>query len=244
MFRIAFVRTLVDTLRDELPLAMSADPSVRFGTGGPSRARTASGADRAGIATTMARAFLDDPFVSYLVPGHAARLRKLPSLFGLLFKLARPYGTCDVTDQIESVAVWRPPHHWHIPFWQYLTNGPRLLGIFGDNTLRALSAMDRLERRHPRERHWYLQAIGTDPQFQGRGFGGALLRHQLARINSAGLPAYLEASKEANVPLYANFGFVVTGEIKMPDGPTLYPMWRAARPISYPDPAAHRDYIP
>jgi hypothetical protein len=30
------------------------------------------------------------------------------------------------------------------------------------------------------------------------------------------------------VPLYVNFGFAVTGEIKMPGGPTLYPMWRPA----------------
>ena len=89
--------------------------------------------------------------------------------------------------------------------------------------------MDRLEKRHPREPHWYLQAIGTDPPFQGKGYGGVLLRHRLAALDAAGLPAYLEASKESNVPLYANFGFAVTGEIRMPDGPTLYSMWRPAR---------------
>jgi GNAT superfamily N-acetyltransferase len=223
---------------------MRVSSSVIEEPAGPSKARHATGADTAALAAVMARAFLDDPFVSYLVPGEDTRARKLPGLFALLFKLARPYGACDVTVRVESVALWRPPHHWHVPFWQYLTNGPRLLGIFGGNALRALNAMDRLERPHPRERHWYLQAIGTDPQFQGKGYGGVLLRHRLARIDAAGLPAYLEASKEANVPLYASFGFVVTGEIRMPDGPTLYPMWRPPRPIRYPDPTAHRDYIP
>jgi predicted GNAT family N-acyltransferase len=27
-------------------------------------------------------------------------------------------------------------------------------------------------------------------------------------------------------PIYKSFGFEVTGEIRIPDGPTLWPMWR------------------
>lgn len=204
------------------------DPAIRTEAAlSPPRAATL--ADRAGLAATMARAFLDDPFVSYLVPGHAARQRKLPDLFALLFKLAHPYGGCDVTGGLECAAIWRPPGKWHMPLWQYLTNGPALLGIFGRNTLRVLGAIDRIERQHPREPHWYLQAIGTDPSMQGKGLGGALMRHRLALIDAANLPAYLESSKEANIPFYAGFGFGLTGEIRMPEGPILYPMWRPAR---------------
>jgi hypothetical protein len=32
-----------------------------------------------------------------------------------------------------------------------------------------------------------------------------------------------------NIPIYQSFGFEVTGEIRLPDGPTLWPMWRKAR---------------
>jgi GNAT superfamily N-acetyltransferase len=117
-----------------------------------------------------------------------------------------------------------------MPVWQYLINGPRLHGIFGRKTLRALRAMDKIERQHPREPHWYLQAIGTHPAMQGKGFGGSLMRHRLALIDAAGLPAYLESSKESNIPFYSGFGFQLTGEIGMPHGPILYPMWRSARP--------------
>ena len=42
-------------------------------------------------------------------------------------------------------------------------------------------------------------------------------------------PAYLESSNPDNRAYYNRFGFEVTGEIVMPDGPTLWPMWRAAR---------------
>ena len=208
---------------------MSLQPPLPAAHAAPSSARPALGADGAALAATMARAFLDDPFVSHLVPGRDARSRKLPGLFGVLFKLGSGYGACDVTDKTEAAALWRPPGAWHIPFWHYLTNGPLLLGIFGTNTLRALGAMDMLERRHPREPHWYLQAIGTDPARQGKGYGGVVIRRQLAAADAAGMPAYLESSKEANIPIYASFGFEVTGEIKLPDGPTLWPMWRPAR---------------
>jgi GNAT superfamily N-acetyltransferase len=205
---------------------MSAEATRDPGTS--AQARPASHGDAAALSATMARAFRDDPFVSYLLPDHDRRIRKLPDMFALLFALGRPFGAIDVADRMEAAAIWRPPNTWHIPFHQYLANGPKLLAIFGPYAFRALQSMDRLEKRHPRELHWYLQAIGTDPPFQGKGYGGTLLRHRLAIVDAAGLPAYLEASKESNVPLYANFGFAVTGEIRMPDGPTLYPMWRPA----------------
>jgi hypothetical protein len=54
------------------------------------------------------------------------------------------------------------------------------------------------------------------------------MRRQLAVADSKGMPAYLESSKENNIPIYQSFGFKVTGEIKLPEGPTLYPMWRPA----------------
>jgi len=209
---------------------MSAEPAPKPGIS--SQVRPALHSDEAALSATMARAFCDDPFVSYLVPDKERRIRKLPNMFGLLFALGRPFGAVDVTARVEAAAIWRPPNTWHIPFHQYLTNGPKLLGIFGPYVFRALQSMDRLEKRHPREPHWYLQAIGTDPSFQGKGFGGILLKHRLAVVDAAGLPAYLEASKESNVPLYQNFGFAVAGEIRMPDGPTLYPMWRPPHPGS------------
>ena len=94
--------------------------------------------------------------------------------------------------------------------------------------MQVMGAMDVIEKRHPHEPHWYLQAIGTDPARQGKGYGGVVMRRQLAFADAAGMPAYLESSKETNIPIYKSFGFEVTGEIKLPGGPTLWPMWRAA----------------
>ena len=193
-------------------------------------ARAATWADADALSASLARAFHDDPLICFLLKDEAARPKTMPRLFRLLFKLGLPYGACDVTSGCEAVALWRPPGQWEIPWWQYITNGAEFLGIFGFNGARQVTwILDIIEKRHPHEPHWYLQAIGTDTQKQGKGYGGVVMRRQLALADAAGMPAYLESSKEINIPIYKSFGFEVTGEIKIPDGPTLWPMWRDAR---------------
>ncbi len=91
--------------------------------------------------------------------------------------------------------------------------------------------MDKIESAHPKEPSWYLQAVGTDPAQQGKGWGGVVIRHHLARADAEGVACYLESSKEANIPIYERLGFKVTGELTLPtrgksQGLTIWPMWR------------------
>ena len=193
-------------------------------------ARPATWADADAIAATLAEAFHDDPLICFLLKDAASRPAKMPKLFKLLFKLGLPHGACDVTTGFEAVALWRPPNAWHIPPYQYVTNGAAFIDVFGlGGGLQVMGAMDYIEKRHPHEPHWYLQAIGTDPAKQGKGYGGVVIRRQLAIADAAGTPAYLESSKDTNIPIYQSFGFEVTGEIAIPGGPTIWPMWRKAR---------------
>jgi ribosomal protein S18 acetylase RimI-like enzyme len=189
-------------------------------------ARPATWADADALSQTLARAFYDDPLIAFLLKDKSKGAR----LFKLLFKLGLPYGACDVTSGCEAAALWRPPSQWHIPVSQYVTNGTEFLGVFGlGGAFHVIGAMDFIEKRHPHEPHWYLQAIGTDTEKQGKGYGGVVIRRQLALADEAGMPAYLESSKDTNIPIYQSFGFEVTGTIELPGGPTLWPMWRKAR---------------
>ena len=193
-------------------------------------ARAATWADADAVGETLAKAFFDDPLICFLLQDEAARPVRMPRLFKLLLKLGLPYGACDVTSGCEAAAIWRPPGKWEIPFWQYITNGRDFVGVFGlGGGLKVMNTMEVIEKRHPHEPHYYLQAVGTDPDKQGMGYGGVVMRRQLEVADAAGMPAYLESSKERNIPIYQSFGFEVTGEVKLPDGPTLWPMWRKAR---------------
>jgi predicted N-acetyltransferase YhbS len=101
-----------------------------------------------------------------------------------------------------------------------------IVGAVGPRLPRAIKALDLIERAHPREPHWYLAVLGTDPAHQNRGVGAALVGPVLAQCDAQGLGGYLESSKEHNIPYYRRFGFVVTGQIDLPRGPSIWPMWR------------------
>jgi GNAT superfamily N-acetyltransferase len=192
-------------------------------------ARPAVAADADAAAATLARAFHDDPLICHLLRDAARRPVTMPKLFKVLFNLGLPHGACDVTSGYEAVALWRPPGAWHIPFHQYITHGAAFIDVFGfGGALQVIVTMDLIEKRHPQEPHWYLQVLGTDPARQGKGYGGVAIRRQLALADAAGKPCYLESSKDSNIPIYQNFGFEVTGEIALPNGPTIWPMWRKA----------------
>ncbi len=191
--------------------------------------RQAVAADFTPLSQSLARAFYTDPVFSFLLPDDATRLGKLETVMGIFFNLGLPHGACYTTDEYESVTLWRPPNGWHVPFWTYIVNGPALLSTFGAGVFRSLAVVDMMEKIHPKEPHWYLQTIGTDPRFQGKGYGGVIMRDRLAAVDAAHMPCYLESSKDTNIPIYQNFGFELTGEIQVPDGPKIWPMWRKAR---------------
>jgi hypothetical protein len=49
----------------------------------------------------------------------------------------------------------------------------------------------------------------------------------LDRCDREGVASYLEASSDRSRVLYERLGFVCTGSgIALPDGPTMWPMWR------------------
>jgi GNAT superfamily N-acetyltransferase len=82
---------------------------------------------------------------------------------------------------------------------------------------------------HPRIPHWYLPTIGIEPHLHRKGLGSALLKDGLNRCDREHMPAYLESSNLANVPLYQRLGFEVLGVIRAGGSPPMVPMLRAAR---------------
>lgn len=197
-------------------------------------ARPGRKADIRELARVLGRAFQDDPVSSWMLPDATARSARLPRLFATLTRHHHLGGggvevACDGA-AIGAAALWDPPNRWRQSPRAQLAMTPALLRAFGLRLAVARGAMELMQREHPEEPHWYLAVIGSDTTVRGRGFGQALMRSRLDRVDADHTPAYLESSNPDNVPYYERFGFTVTKEIALPDnGPTLWAMWRPAR---------------
>lgn len=198
------------------------------------QARPATRADVAALSDTLGRAFFDDPVMGWMLPDANARRRKLHRLFASLTR--HHYLTnggvevvADGAGGIGGAALWAPPGKWRQTRLEELRSMPGLLLTFGGSVRRGMVAEESMKANHPEEPHWYLAVIGSDPAVRGAGYGQALMNSRLDRVDAEHAPAYLESSKPDNVPYYERFGFEVTGEVALPGGPSLIPMWRRAR---------------
>jgi ribosomal protein S18 acetylase RimI-like enzyme len=72
----------------------------------------------------------------------------------------------------------------------------------------------------------HLSILGVDPTQQGKGYGGALLRHIIHLAEKRGVAVTLETCTQKNKELYEHFGFEVIGELPRPDGTRWFGMMR------------------
>lgn len=194
-------------------------------------ARVATPAEADAVATALARAFQDDPVMSWLIPDDVARRAKLPKFFGAMLRGQHlRHELTYTTDDFAGGAAWDPPGAWKVGLWDQARLAPAMLSIFGFKIFRTLSLLTAIQPKHPDEPHYYLFAIGTDPAHQNRGVGAALMAPVLARCDAEKIPAYLESLNERNLPFYRRHGFVETDELRIgKDGPKLTLMKRPPR---------------
>jgi len=171
-------------------------------------------------------AFSADPVMRWLWPEPREYLRHFPELVHGFGGGAFGHGGAHVTESFVGGTLWLPPG---------VSPDEAALARLTIETIpeparsEVLSILEQMSAAHPKEPHWHLAFIGVDPAHQGRGIGGALLSHTLARIDEHHLHAYLESSNPANIPLYRRHGFEVIREIRVGGSPPVTPMIRAPR---------------
>ena len=207
---------------------MTDDPETRPGPAPAPTVKLATPDDREELAGVLARAFLDDPVWMWLFPDPSHQSEKrLRLTFQAYLTDAMNVGSVFTTPDLQGAALWKPPGQWKLGNLALVRSAPELLRAFGMRVFASLQIERAVESQHPRDPHWYLAVLGTDPSAQGKGIGGALIRQVTDRCDRIGLPCYLESSKDVNVPYYERFGFEVTGETRLgKDGPTIWFMWR------------------
>jgi len=195
--------------------------------------RDASLDEAALIASIAAAAFYDDPVMSWAMPDDAARLGLLEIAFtGLARDFLPDRGVVHVLDD-ASVAYWRAPAFTYEEIDRAETlaqDAPSPSPFPADVGERMRILGELMHDAHPHETpHWYLNVIATRPDRRSQGLGARILAPVLEICDRDGVAAYLESSNPRNMTLYRRHGFEETGEIELPDGPSLYAMWREPR---------------
>ena len=199
----------------------------------PIDVRPARRSDVPALARALGRAFYDDPVMTWLQPDAGRRSAALAGFFGAMTRYHFLSGggaeVATAESGIGAAALWDPPGRWHHSSREQVAMLPAVIRAFRGHLGAGRALTEAMQAVHPEEPHWYLAIIGSDPTVRGSGCGHALMRSRLDRCDAEHAPAYLESSNPDNIAYYNRFGFEVTGEIVMPDGPTLWPMWRQPR---------------
>jgi ribosomal protein S18 acetylase RimI-like enzyme len=174
--------------------------------------------DRARAGECLARAFQDDPVWAGVFPDPARRAVALSAMFRALVRVHACYGRPLTTAQLSGVALWRPPGAAPGLVDTLRTRAalPRVVARLGaaerHRMMRTLRQFAGRRTTLVPEPHWYLEAIGVEPEKQGSGVGTALVTEVLGQADAHRTPCYLETETEANVRFYTRLGFEVAEE--------------------------------
>jgi GNAT superfamily N-acetyltransferase len=188
--------------------------------------RVATAEERERTVSVETLAFAKDPVMRWLDPEPHEYLCHFPRFVDAFGGRAFEHETVWIAGDFGGAAMWLPPG--------VETDGDTVEAVLRQSLDEAalgtaFAVLEQMGRFHIEEPHWYLPMIGVEPAQQGQGLGSALLSHALARCDEDSLPAYLESSNPANVPLYERHGFRVVDTIQVGEAPPVFPMLRSAR---------------
>ncbi len=173
------------------------------------------------LSDVLARAFVHDPFYSFLAGDASERTQRMREGWRAILR----HGSADMsetftTDDHAGVAIWIPPGRGGLSVLESIRQLPSMARLAGWRRLRlvgsVMAALEERHRHHAPGDHFYLSALGVDTDRQGEGIGTALTRPVLDRCDRDSIPAYLETAGARNVLLYERLGFEVVEELTLP----------------------------
>lgn len=171
----------------------------------------------------LAEAFRDDPVINW----SCNNPQTLDAFFQFTLPIFIPHQLTYLDPQGRGAASWLGPGQ--TLHWPYsLSSVVKVLKLGGlTGMYRLLLSGMKTERYHPKTPHYYLFAIGVTAGHKGQGIGTSLISHILRQCDAEGMPAYLENSKEGNLPFYEGHGFKVQQQIRFAkSAPPVWLMWR------------------
>ncbi|MHA1701998.1 MAG: GNAT family N-acetyltransferase [Promethearchaeota archaeon] len=171
----------------------------------------------------LGRALKDDPVSVYDIPDKEKRQAVMKHVFQMTSCLGVKYGETHATSaKFEGVAVWLP--YINKKYKRIINIGCLLKAKVYKMGTQASKRIKPIEEHSTKvhlefapDDHWYLQTLGVEPAYQGKGYGSLLMGYMLEKIdNTNALPVFLETSTDINVKFYKRFGFEVMREEIVP----------------------------
>jgi N-acetylglutamate synthase-like GNAT family acetyltransferase len=190
------------------------------------RVRQATKGDVKDLSCVLARAFQNEPIHRWIVRDDTSWKRNSPRIFRVFLDNMIRDGTVLTTEQLQGASLWSVPERPHGGLLSMILLPLLLTMILGKRAALLGREMEKLEKRRPREPHWYLMFLGTDPVWRGRGVGSALLSPILNRCDETRLQAYLLTATKENITYYEHHGFRVVDHTDIQEGPSAWSMIR------------------
>jgi len=182
----------------------------------------------------LADAFQHYPVWNKLFEGESKIEKKYCAFFEAPLRFCLKYGEVYATSEnFEGIAAWVPGDQADMTFWRMIRSGAlksamKMGANIGKKMKLIMKSLPEDRKENMGEvQYIYFLLIGVAAIFQGKGFGGKLLRALIEKSEQLGIPLYLETETEDNVKMYKRFGFKVMKKITLPV--INLPMWEMVR---------------
>ncbi|SCL32748.1 hypothetical protein GA0074692_3394 [Micromonospora pallida] len=199
------------------PAARVAEP-----TGADQVVRRGTAADAEPLVSLLASAFQEDPVAVWIFPDARRRRAALPGFFRALYDLSLGGDGVWTTNDLGAVLLTTDSDTPEPAGY-----AERLDAVAGEDREALRTVLGLLDAHQPAVPHHHVAFAGVAPDRQRSGWGALLLEGFLRHCDDQGLPVYAETSSASGRALGHRYGFHPRGSaIRLPDGPTLQPMWR------------------
>lgn len=194
-----------------------------------SRIRAIRKGEEQALASSISKAFFDDPMMHYIMPNASKRIKRSEWMFGNLIGYVQNFGHVYTDDNQTGGSIWLPPGKTTIGAMDMMRAGmwqmPFRVGLRGFLRFGRLDgAASKAHKKAVPGDHWYLLGLGVDPDAQKTGLGTEAIEIGADQAQADGLPVYLETMTQANVDYYSKRGFEVAEELTVDDELRIWAM--------------------
>lgn len=173
--------------------------------------RSLSKNDISKVVETMVSGFSNDDLYKYFIPDDHERKKFLKQFMKFRLKFGEKNGEAYVTDDCNGIAIWITPYHEMAPKDLIFLGGfTALLKCRPEERKRIMdfnNYSSKIMKSCIQQPYWHLSPICVSHDFQGKGYGKALLTYGLNRIEEDSKQCFLETQSLKNKIIYEKYKF-------------------------------------